>query len=288
MASQPRCGEKINDRKTCKVDIKETTSPKLQTLVKALRLLKLFSSQQSELRVRDMTKHLGYHKSSLHRLITTLEAENFLEKSLENPGYYRLGVEALILCSSAQESIGLRAAARPSLKYLVNKTQETAHLGVSDDFQVYYLEKIDSPQAIRLVTRIGQRIPIHTSSMGKSMLAFQDSEVVKKGVESQGLTSQTEKSISSLEDLLKELKLVRRQGYALDDEEWSVGVKCVGAPIFNREGAVVAAISLSGPAQRFGEARLAFLIDEVRNTARTISRRLGFQGEFPGGPELTS
>lgn len=250
---------------------------KLQSLEKALRILKLFSSGKRDYRAIEISEELGYHKSSLQRLISTLVAEGFLERSLDRPAHYRLGVEILLLGNAAKDNLSLRSAAKPFLKELSKRTRETIHLSVTDDFRVYYLDKINSSQPIRIVTHIGQRIPIHTSSMGKSIMAYMSRHELDHGIAKHGLPALTPNTITTRKRLDEELERVREQGCAYDNEEWNVGVKCVGAPVFNENGEVIAAVSCSGPAQRFTEQAMARFAEDVTETARSISRRLGYQ-----------
>lgn len=223
-----------------------------------------------------MGKALRFHKSSIQRLVATLEAEGFLEKSPDHPGSYRLGIEALLLGNVARASLSLRAVARPFLETLVERTQETAHLGVEDDFQVYYVEKIQSPQAICRVTHIGHRVPIHTSSMGKAMLAYMSPEEIDRGIAKHGLVMRTPNSISNRKKLDKELFKVRAEGVAYDNEEYAIGVKCIGAPVFDGSGKVIAAVSVSGPAQRLTPEVIPRFSLAVKEAAQNISRRLGY------------
>ena len=253
------------------------TTKKLQSVEKALRLLKLFSSGKRELRVSEMIGQLGYHKSSLQRLISTLVAEGFLERSPDNAAHYRLGVETLLLGNAAKENLDLRGVAKPYLLDLAQKTRETVHLSVTDDFRVYYLDKIDSSQSIRIITQVGQRIPIHSSSMGKSIMAHMQSDELEQGISKHGLPPLTQNTITTRTGLDKELERIRKRGCAYDNEEWHVGVKCVAAPIFDENGNAVAAVSCSGPAQRFTEQTLPGLAKNVKEASRAISRRLGYR-----------
>ena len=149
---------------------------KLKSLEKALRLLKLFSNGNPELRVGEIVETLGYHKSSLQRLISTLVAEGFLERSPDRPAHYRLGVETLLLGNAAKENLDLRSVAKEFLMMLSERTLETVHLSVTDDFQVYYLEKIDSPQSVRIITQVGQRNPDSYLQHGEMHHGLHDSK----------------------------------------------------------------------------------------------------------------
>jgi len=248
----------------------------VHSLVKALELLKLFSRGKGEWRMSELVEETGFHKSSVQRILSTLEQEGFLERCPENLLLYRLGLESLLLGNAARENLGLRELARPFLEELVESTQETAHLSVVDNFQVYYVDKVDSPQAVRMVTRVGQHIPIHTSSMGKALLAHMDTGELLAGLKAAGLPRVTRHSITSQDELLAELARVRESGLAFDDEEWAPGVRCVGSPVFDHAGRAVAAVSISGPANRLEGRALQKAAQEVKTAARAISDRLGW------------
>ncbi|MEJ2715910.1 MAG: IclR family transcriptional regulator [Deltaproteobacteria bacterium] len=248
----------------------------VKSLVKALNILKLFKPGKSEWSIRDMVEELGYHKSSVQRLVTTLEVHGFLERSRPPRSRFVLGPIVLMLGNVASQSIDLRVVARPYLQRLVEETGETAHLCVVDQSQCYYLDKIDSPQAVRIATYVGQRLHLHCSAVGKTLLSGMTEEQVDHIIGDCGLPRFTETTITDRQTLLSELERIRREGLAHDNAEYEVGLRCVAAPVRDSFGLVVAAISVAWPEQRFSTYELVRFGRCVKETAAQVSARLGY------------
>jgi DNA-binding IclR family transcriptional regulator len=248
----------------------------IKSLVKALNILKLFSPGKNEWTVRDMVEALGYHKSSVQRLVTTLEAHGFLERSQPPRSRFVLGPIVLMLGNVASQSIDLRAVARPYLQRLVEETGETAHLCVVDQSQCYYLDKIDSPQAVRIATYVGQRLHLHCSAVGKALLSGMTEEEVDHVIDDCGLPRFTETTITDRQALFDELECIRREGLAQDNAEYEASLRCVAAPVRDSFGLVVAAISVAAPVQRFTADQLIRFGRSVKETAEQVSARLGY------------
>jgi DNA-binding IclR family transcriptional regulator len=253
----------------------------VKSLKKALSLLKLFSPAKRQWTLSEMAQALDYHKSSIQRLVTTLEAEGFLERMEPSRGVFRLGPMVLMLGNVASEGIDLRSAARQLLRQLAEQTQETTHLCVVDQFQCYYLDKVDSEQAVRISTYIGQRLPLHCSAVGKVLMSGMTEEEVERIIEQQGLPGFTENTITDRKALAVELAKIREEGLALDDEEYDIGLRCLAAPVKDSRGRVVAAISLSGPVQRLSMKVVQRYASFVKDAAAQVSRKLGYVGETP-------
>jgi DNA-binding IclR family transcriptional regulator len=254
---------------------KENLGNKLKSLVKALRLLKLFAQRKSW-NVNELITTLGFHKSTVQRLVTTLENEGFLERVYPHKGMYQLGPQILHLGTVASHSSDLRTIAQPYLDRLCSKTQETTHLCVVSKFQCYYLEKIDSPRSIRLVTFVGQRMPLHSTGVGKALMSGMSIKEIDRVIADQGLKRFTPNTLTDRDSLLAELTRIRETGLSFDKEEMEMGLRCAAAPIFDSSGKVVAAVSISGPVQRMGDQILPEFSRLVRKTALQISERLGY------------
>jgi IclR family transcriptional regulator, KDG regulon repressor len=248
----------------------------IKSLVKTLHLLKLFSSQRNLWTAEDMVSALGYHKSSVQRILTTLEKEGFLSKVTPRRSEYRLGPDILFLGNVAEMNLDLRSVARPVMVELVNRTRETCYLCVADRHQCLYVEKVECSQPVRIINAVGQRNPMHCTGVGKALLSGMDSEEIDQVIAARGLKVYTPNTITRPKRLMHELEAVRRTGVAFDNEELDLGIKCVAAPIKNTSGRVVASLSLSGPAQRFTPAAVQRLAEEVQAGAGEISRILGF------------
>jgi len=249
----------------------------IKSTVKSLKLLQLFTPQKKEWSIHDMTEALGYHKSSIQRIVATLEAEGFLKRVLSNRGGYRLGPQVLFLGSVADGSTDLRTIARPIMDQLVERVQETSYLCVQEEDQCFYVERVECSHPIRIIHPIGKRNPLHCTGVGKALLSGMTEKEIKKIVSKRGLQSFTPHTITRIDLLLQEIEQIRKRGVAYDQEELDLGVKCIAVPIRNHLGMVVAAISISGPTQRFSLEVFPCLEKEVMASALAISRELGFR-----------
>jgi IclR family transcriptional regulator, KDG regulon repressor len=248
----------------------------IKSLVKALRLLKLFSAQRNAWTAEDMVSILGYHKSSVQRILATLENEGFLTRVTPRKSEYRLGSEILFLGNVAETNLDLRAVARPAMTELVERVRETCYLCVADQGQCLYIEKVECSQPVRIIHTVGQRNPMHCTGVGKVLLSGMTDIEIARLIETRGLDAHTRHTIIEPGRLMRELESIRKKGTSVDNEELNLGVKCVAAPIRDRSGAVVAAISLSGPAQRFTPSAVRRFEKEIKRTSMEISKMIGF------------
>ena len=223
-----------------------------------------------------MVEALGYHKSSIQRIVSTLEAEGFLKRVQANRMVYRLGPQLLFLGSIADMSTDLRSVARPVMEQLVARVKETSYLCVLDGDQCLYIERAECSQPIRIIHAVGRRNPLHCTGVGKALMSGMTEKEIKIILAGKGLKSYTPRTITSPDRLLQEIEQIRKRGVAYDHEELDVGVKCIAAPIHNHTGKVVAAISISGPTQRFTAEVTPWFEKEVIASARTLSREMGF------------
>jgi IclR family transcriptional regulator, KDG regulon repressor len=257
------------------------TGSTIKSLVKTLHLLKLFSPQRNLWTAEDMASALGYHKSSVQRILTTLEKEGFLSRVTPRRSEYRLGPDILFLGNVAETNLDLRSVARPVMVELVHRTRETCYLCVADQGRCLYIDKAECSQPIRIIHQVGQRNPMHCTGVGKALMSGMDDDAIERLIEAQGLSAHSRNTITDRNRLRQEIEAIRRTGIALDNEELDLGVKCVAAPIKDRTGTVVAAISLSGPTQRFPAAAIRRFEKGIKQAAMEISRRLGFGPPTP-------
>ena len=245
----------------------------LSSVKKALELLDHFTVERPELSLAEISREVDAHKSSVFRVLTTLEAAGFLEKDPLS-GKYRLGLKILDLAGRVWGRHDIRQIAAPFMEELARQTEEVIHLAVLDGADIVYLEKKGQGQILTVATRVGGRNPAYASSMGKILLAdLSESEL--KGILGQGkLKKLTPNTIDEIPKLIKELASIRKQGFALDNEETFPGIRCVGAPIRDARGRVIAAVSATVPAQRMDDKRIRELWRLVTNTARMISERV--------------
>jgi DNA-binding IclR family transcriptional regulator len=227
----------------------------------------------SGLGLLDVERQLSIPKSTAYRLLATLESEGFARRD-QTTGLYRLGSKVMELGGAFLAGLNVRSEAEEFLKRLVDETGETANLGVPDKTQVMIVDKIDSPHSLRMSSRIGEPMPMYCTALGKAILAHMtDREFAQ--VTRLGLPKRTANTITSIEDLQDELRRVREQGFAVDDIEHEAGERCVGSPIFDHNGKVVAGVSVSGPATRITPDNFRKLGVLVMSATREISRRLG-------------
>jgi len=252
--------------------------PCIQALDRALQVLLLFQQEKRELGVTEIAAKLGYYKSTVYRVLSTLERRGFVQQN-ELTGKYWLGFRLYALGMLANQYMGLRDLARPWLRELGERYQETVHLAVLNDNkengpEIIVIDKIETKHRLSLTPPVGSSSPAHCSGVGKVLLAYADPSWLCRVLGQAPLTKFTENTITDPGELEQELARIRRAGYALDNEEIEVGLRCVAAPIFAPSGTVVAAISVSGPTSRMTDERLPELIASVMETARAISDRL--------------
>ncbi len=251
----------------------------IQAVERAIAILRAFTNQEPELSVTELSQKLHLPKSTVSRILQTLAQAELVSRNQET-GRYRLDVGVLALAENVLGKADLRQIARPYLRALANTLGETASLSVLESNGVVNLELAVGEQ--RLVMRVGwvgRRMPAHAVSAGKAMLAFLPEQERETFLELP-LQPVTEHTITDLERFQKELEEVRRRGYALAMEELEEGLHAISAPIRDRTGRPVAAVSISGPAYRLTVERMRQIAPRVIATANQISRALGFEQDL--------
>jgi DNA-binding IclR family transcriptional regulator len=248
---------------------------RLSSVANATRLVKAFSDTEYEIGISNLARRLGLAKSTVHRIASTLVEAGFLARNPES-GAYRLGLELFELGMRVRRKMNVVSEARPYLRALMERTSESAHLTVLDDASVLYVNNIASPQAIRMQSNLGARVPAHCCSEGKALLAYRPAEIVERVIAA-GLASCTPKTIVKPQRFRAELASVRARGFALDDEELEIGLRSAAAPIRDHRGDVIAAVSVAGPVQRVDRKTLHRYGEEAMATGNAISRRLGWR-----------
>lgn len=248
-------------------------SYRIKVLEKAIAILDLFADTSGELTLTQIGQRLGMSKPTAFRILSVLEGADYLERVPETQGY-RLGFQLYRLGSLVEHTTRLQRAARPFLQVLVDECQETAHLTVLNKGQALYLDKIEGQHAVRVVSRIGMRLPAHCSGVGKVLLAHLSDEEVDAVVREHGLPARTPNTLTDRAALAAELARIRERGYAMDNEEIELGLRCVAAPVRDATGRVIAAVSVSGPKFRIDGAEVERLAGRVLVTARRISAAL--------------
>lgn len=248
----------------------------LQTIQKASEVLALYDREHTEWGVREVADRLKLAKSTTHDLLASLAQVGFLNKTTE--GRYRLGWRLVTLSETLLATTELRHEARPVMEALAAQYKETIHLAVLDDTKAVYVDKLEGMQAVRVeLTSLGTRLYPHCSALGKILLAYSPEEEARRIIRTAGLPRFTPNTITDEETLCQTLTQIRKQGYACDFEEILPDLCCVGAPIYNYSGRVIAAISMSLPTYRFRRSQTEYR-DAIVRTAKIISDRLGYYG----------
>lgn len=251
---------------------------KIRAVDRALELLGVFSVAESGFTLTELSARLKLNTSTTYRLLVTLESRDYVEQNPEN-GRYRLGVACLRLGSVFLSQVDLRKRVVPLLERLRDEYKETVHLAILDchRMEVVYLEKLEGLLPIGLMSsRVGGRAPAYCTGLGKSMLAYEEEEVIREFYTANGLRAYTPHTITGINDLLRELSEARKRGYAIDNAEHEPDVKCVAAPVWNHQNAVAGAISVAGPVERIDRLLAEHgLIEKVKETAREASMQMG-------------
>jgi IclR family acetate operon transcriptional repressor len=253
------------------------TSAKLRSVQNAVRVLKSFSTTEREWGVTELARRLDLGKSTTHRLLATLVDEGMLEQNAET-GRYRLGLAVFDLAAAVPTQFDLHEAVLPPMTALRNLAGGTVHVGVLDGREVVYIERLDTPDTSRVFQQVGRRNWAHCSSTGKMLLASLPPVELARTLDGWALVERTARTITDPEVLRAELVGVRRRGYATNDGEAEPGVVSVAAPIRDRSGRAIAALSVAGPVTRIDAADHR-MIHEVMDAAAQVSRRLGHRGE---------
>jgi DNA-binding IclR family transcriptional regulator len=240
---------------------------------KLLRILEAIQNSPSGLTLKPISETSGVHKSTAHRLLKHLERDGYLIRT--EAGAYLIGPKFSPLSARANHRATLQALAHPILWRLWRSTGETVNLGTLDQGTLLYIDVIESAHEFRLASRIGTRRSLHSTALGKALTAFLPEDQREGFLAMIQFQSLTAKTIVNLVQFRQELDNVRKLGYAVDDEETTLGARCVSAPILGANQAVVAAISVSGPVTRISSSQIPALATAVMNAARAISVALG-------------
>lgn len=246
-----------------------------QAVSRALTLLKSFTDKQPEQSLVELAQGANLNKTTTYRLMTALEREGMVVRNGQTDAY-RLGPEIIVLGGRAMRSNSLRVIGRPEIEALAQQTRETATLEVLFKGQVLILDEVSGGYLIGAAHEIGGQWPLHVTSTGKVFLAYLP-QAKRERLMQFPLASFTPKTLTTAAKLQQELSDIRRQGYAIANEELEIGFVAIGAPVRNYDGQIVAAISLGGPSTRLTRAKVAEAAGLVQQTANRISAKLGYR-----------
>jgi IclR family transcriptional regulator, acetate operon repressor len=246
---------------------------------KVLLILEALQGSSAGLGLKAICDLTGIHKSTAHRFLKHLERERYLIRT--EGGAYLIGPRLSQMSARGNQGATLQAVARPILWELWKSTQETVNLAVLDQGTVLYVDVLESPHEFRLSSRVGTRRSLHVTALGKALAAFLPLETRESVLSTITFQAATSKTIMNLLQFRQELEKIRRQGFAVDDEEAVQGARCVSAPILNSDSEPIAAVSVSGPVTRVSPNQVAALAEAVRDAARSISVAMGFPHRDP-------
>lgn len=249
---------------------KDSEAQGVQSVERALRILEALAARTEGVRLSDLARSLDLAVSTTHRLLTTLEQRGFAQASAES-GLWVVGRRAWFVGSSYARRVNYAAVALPYLRRLRDATRETANMGVLDDGEVITLAQVESREIMRAIAPPGGRAPVINSAMGKAMIAAWPDEAIVALIRRNGLRPLTATSLMKTEDVLEEIARIRVEGYAVDDEEFVTGMRCVAASVLSAEGEPLFAISISGLAARVTPDRTARYGQTVRAIAEQLS-----------------
>ena len=247
------------------------TSPAI-AVERALNILEAAAHRRDGLTNSEISRKLAIPKSSASYILRTLERRGYLRRDTES-GRYRLGLKILSLGSDAQSNLDIADVALPFMRALVEKIHLTVHLAVLDQGEAVYVEKVEAPGFFKVNTWVGRRMFLHSTSVGKCLLAWLPKHEVETLVKLQGLKKRTPKTITTMHKLLADLEHTKNESYAVDDEENSLGARCLGAPVFDATGNVVAALGVSGTLTQVDESNMPRIAEALKDAARRISRQ---------------
>ncbi|GGB50549.1 helix-turn-helix domain-containing protein [Virgibacillus dakarensis] len=251
-----------------------------QSVIKALKLLDLFTEEDQELTLKEISYRANMPKPTAYRLLSALESCNFLHKTkeTEHDSRYRLGLKLLELGQIVSDQLELRGIALPFMEELAHEINEVIHLVIVNQNEATYIEKVESTRALRLYTRIGKSTPLYMGSGPKLLLAFLDEKRKEKILDREELHFLGDHEPTDRKSLLEELEKIREAGYSYSIGEQDADTTGISYPIYDHRGYVVAALTVSGLSSHFEGDNLSYIKASTERTAQDISEKLGYRG----------
>src|ERR1022692_2681470 len=247
----------------------------ITALQRGLRLLQLFGESPHGLTAKQVAGLSRLPVSTVHRFLANLEGAGFLNCSGDS--VYHLGIACFAIGQAALGQLDIRRVSLPYLQELNRQTRETIHLTVRHGLSAVYVEKLDSPEQLRIYSRIGAAVPLYCTAVGKVMLAYMPDDERERVLPQLGLKRLTPNAAGNLQELEAELYRVRKNGYACDLEEHELHIRCVAAPIWDHTGSVQSSLSITAPTLRMPVTRLRRLAPLIQTAGLKISAELGYQ-----------
>jgi IclR family acetate operon transcriptional repressor len=273
--AQPSRSPSARGRRPAVEDADKAAAGQVQSLNRALSLLAAVARSHDGLTLTELAQTVGLPPSTTHRLLTTLQQARFVR--FDPVGHlWQVGVEAFVVGNAFARTRDVVMMARPQMRRLMEESGETVNLYVADEGgEAVCMAQVECRQLMRAIARPGGRVKMHCSGVGKAILAWLPEREVGKVLERHGLPRVTERTLTAPKALRADLELVRRRGYAVDDEEHAVGLRCVAAPILDEHGAPLAGLSVSGPTARIPDHRVSLLGALVAQAAGAVTAEIG-------------
>ncbi len=251
----------------------------VQSVERTFDVLEALATERRPVAISELSQRLGLHISTVHRLLATLIERGYARQD-ERSGRYSIGGRLLELASGLTEQVDVRMEARPMLERLAAQVGETANLSVRSGDSLVYIDQVQTNRLVRMFTRVGSSAPLYCTGSGKLFLAFSENyeRDLNRYLLENRLEPRTPGTLTTPQALREELRRIRERGYSFDNEEMEEGVVCVAAPVFDRQGQLLAAISVSGPTSRMLGSDVARVIEPVQTSATEISTVLGYKG----------
>jgi len=250
-------------------------SESVRSVERALDILSCFTHQEPDLSLTQIAERVQIHKSTVHRLLATLESRRFVNRD-EATGQYHLGLRFVEMASLVLEDVDLQRWARPYLQNLADECGETVDLAVLDGADVVYLEVIESPHRVKIAAAVGQRLPASCTATGKAFLAFLPQDHVAAILDG-GLRRYTDRTLVTESGLFEDLRQARQRGFALSEEEYEQDINAVAAPILDPTGHPVAAVAVVGPSYRMPAERMIDIGQRILEATKAITREVGVE-----------
>ena len=250
-------------------------SEAIRSVERALEVLMCFSNKTPELSMTEISEMVGLNKSTIHRLLATLEGKRFVERNPDT-GLYRPGIRFIQIAFLTVDHNDLKRVATPYMKRLCDQYQENVNLSILDEANVVYVEVIESEQRIKLAATPGQHLPAFCTASGKAILAYMPEEEVIK-VLKVGMPKYTSSTIISPEAYFADIGKTRERGFSISEQEFEEGINAVAAPIFDDEKIPVASVSIAGPAYRYPLERMIQIGTDLISVTTDIAREMKFQ-----------
>ncbi|OUR75459.1 IclR family transcriptional regulator [Alphaproteobacteria bacterium 46_93_T64] len=250
----------------------------VQSITRALAILNTIASSASGMKLTEIARELSLAPSTTHRLLTTLQEERYVQYDRDT-SRWQVGIQAFVSGNGFLSSRDLVSVARPYMRRMMEENGETVNLAISEGDDVIYMAQVESREMMRVYSKPGNRVPLHCSGVGKAMLMLMAEKDINRIFQIAGLPKLTDKTLLDLPSLKAELNKSRQRGFATDDEEHAVGLRCVASVIYDEYAEPYAALSISGPTARISTGRLLKLGETVKQFSADITAALG--GRLP-------